>query len=122
MGKTVADAEAVIKELEELAGSLKGEFPSATSMIEIMKNILLGHSVDAVPVVCCGECKHWHRETAYCELHSYFHDHEGLCCSPAESPNWTMWDEKDFCSDGERINEGSHKALASLQREGNAYG
>lgn len=51
----------------------------------------------------CEECKHWHEETAYCELNSYFVDHEGLCCSPAESQNWTTWDKDEFCSRFERI-------------------
>lgn len=50
----------------------------------------------------CGECKHWEEQIAYCELNSYFVDHEGLCCSPAESPNWTMWDKEEFCSRFER--------------------
>lgn len=53
----------------------------------------------------CGECTHWHEETAYCELNSYFVDHDGLCCSPAESPNWTMWNANEFCSRFERRNE-----------------
>ncbi len=59
-------------------------------------------AIDAVPVVRCKECKHWHEETSYCEKHSYFIDSEGVSCSPAESPNWTMWDADDFCSDGVR--------------------
>ena len=46
----------------------------------------------------CGECEHWEEQIAYCELNSYFVDHEGLCCSPAESPNWTMWEPNEFCS------------------------
>lgn len=51
---------------------------------------------------CCGECKHWEEQIAYCELNSYFVDHEGLCCSPAESPNWTMWEKTEYCSRFER--------------------
>lgn len=50
----------------------------------------------------CGECKHWEEQIAYCELNSYFVDHDGLCCSPAESPNWTMWEADEFCSRFER--------------------
>ncbi|MBR3972888.1 MAG: hypothetical protein IKJ99_02910 [Oscillospiraceae bacterium] len=53
----------------------------------------------------CGECKHWEEQIAYCELNSYFVDHEGLCCSPAESPNWTMWEKEEFCSRFERRTE-----------------
>ena len=59
-------------------------------------------TVDAVPVVRCRECKHWHEETGFCEKHSYFVDGDGVCCSPADSPNWTMFDPDDFCSYGER--------------------
>lgn len=53
-------------------------------------------------VVFCMECKHYHEGTAYCDLNSYFVDSDGLCCSPAESPNWTMFDQLDYCSRGER--------------------
>ena len=59
-------------------------------------------TVDAVEVVRCLECKHWHEETGFCEKHSYFVDCDGVCCSPADSPNWTMFDPDDFCSYGER--------------------
>lgn len=58
--------------------------------------------VDAVPVVRCAGCKHYHAETGYCDKNSHFIDSEGMSCSPAESPNWTIWDENDFCSYGER--------------------
>ena len=59
-------------------------------------------TIDAVPVVRCRECKHWHEETGFCEKNSYFVDGDGVCCSPADSPNWTMFDPDDFCSYGER--------------------
>lgn len=58
--------------------------------------------VDSVKVVRCMECKNWHEETGFCEKHSYFVDRDGVCCSPADSPNWTMFDPDDFCSYGER--------------------
>ena len=58
--------------------------------------------VDAVEVVRCRECKNWHEETGFCEKHSYFVDADGVCCSPADSPNWTMFDPDDFCSYGKR--------------------
>ncbi len=69
---------------------------------DVVRMLLAAPKENVVPVVRCGECKHWHQETGYCELHSYFHDSDNLSCSPAESSSWTMWDEKDFCSDGER--------------------
>lgn len=60
------------------------------------------NTIDAVPVVRCKDCKLWHEETGFCEKHSFFIDSDGVCCSPAESPNWTMTDPNDFCSYGER--------------------
>ena len=65
--------------------------------------------VDAVKVVRCMECKNWHEETGFCEMHSYFVDSDGVCCSPADSPNWTMFDPDDFCSYGE-LKEGAEGA------------
>lgn len=59
-------------------------------------------AADVVEVVRCGECKRYHEETGYCDKNSHFIDSEGMSCSPAESPNWTIWDENDFCSYGER--------------------
>lgn len=59
-------------------------------------------AADVVEVVRCADCKHYHLGTAYCNKHSYFVDSDGVSCSPAESPNWTMWDADDYCSDGER--------------------
>lgn len=53
-------------------------------------------------IVRCKDCKHWHESTGWCNKHSYFVDDEGTSCSPAESPNWTMFDADDFCSRGER--------------------
>lgn len=59
-------------------------------------------TVDAVTVVRCWKCKNWHEETGFCEKHSYFVDDNGVCCSPADSQNWTMFEPDDFCSRGER--------------------
>lgn len=53
-------------------------------------------------VIPCKECKHYHEETCYCELNSYFVDSDGMCCSPAESPNWEMWEPDETCSRAER--------------------
>ena len=53
-------------------------------------------------IVPCEKCDHYHRETGFCNKHSYFVDSDGMSCSPAESPNWTVWEENDFCSYGER--------------------
>ena len=48
-------------------------------------------TVDAVPVVRCRDCKHWHRETISCEMNAYLCARERPC-----------WYEEDFCSYGER--------------------
>lgn len=61
--------------------------------------------IDIEKIVRCKDCKHYHQSTGFCEENSYFYDDEGLSCSPAESPNWTMFSDDDFCSYGERRNE-----------------
>ena len=48
-------------------------------------------SVDAVEVVRCRDCKHWHFETGLCNLHSNF-----------SKSVLHFFDEYDFCSYGER--------------------
>ncbi len=82
--------------LEHEYGSLGGAVSGC------MRHIDNAPTVDAVPVVRGRDCKNWHEETGFCEKHSYFVDGDGVCCSPADSPNWTMFDPDDFCSYGER--------------------
>ena len=59
-------------------------------------------TVDAVEVVRCRDCKHWHEETGWCNEHSHFIGAEGEACHPWESYDWKMLDADDFCSYGER--------------------
>ena len=59
-------------------------------------------TVDAVEVVKCRDCKHWHKDTGWCNQHSHFIGSDGEACHPWESANWKMFEEDDFCSDGER--------------------
>lgn len=59
-------------------------------------------TVDAVEVVRCQNCKHWHSGTGWCDEHSYFLDADGEPCRPDESPNWKMFDADYFCKDGEQ--------------------
>lgn len=59
-------------------------------------------TVNAVEVVRCKDCKHWHADAAWCYHHSHFIDDEGGACHPWESPTWKMFDENDYCSYGER--------------------
>ena len=58
--------------------------------------------VDAVPVVRCRECKHSHSDTGWCDQLSYFQTSDGEPCSPAESMDWKMFQENDYCSMGQR--------------------
>lgn len=59
-------------------------------------------AVDAVEVVRCKNCKHWHEKTGWCYHHSHFVTSDGEACHPWESVEWKMFEENDFCSYGER--------------------
>ena len=76
----------------------------------ILQNRLLGigayvlsmPTVDNVPVVRCKDCKHWNSDTGWCQQHSHFWDEHNKFCYPWESNEWKMFNEDDYCSDGER--------------------
>lgn len=59
-------------------------------------------TIDAVPVVRCRECKYYHADTGWCDQLSYFQTSDGEPCSPAESMDWKMFQENDYCSMGQR--------------------
>lgn len=63
---------------------------------EIDQEIALSPTVDAVEVVRCKDCKHWEKETGSCTEHPTYYDH-GMA--------WYIYDEDDFCSQGERRTE-----------------
>ena len=48
-------------------------------------------TVDAVEVVRCRDCKHWHKETLFCDYMPY-----------GEVQERVNWYADDFCSYGER--------------------
>ena len=48
-------------------------------------------TVDAVEVVRCKDCKHWHKDTVFCDYMSY-----------REASERVNWYADDFCSYGER--------------------
>ena len=48
-------------------------------------------TVDAVEVVRCRDCKHWHKETLFCDYMPY-----------GEAQERVNWYADDFCSYGER--------------------
>ena len=48
-------------------------------------------TIDAVEVVRCKDCKHWHKDTVFCDYMSY-----------GEASERVNWYADDFCSYGER--------------------
>ena len=54
------------------------------------------------PIVHCRDCKHWHEDTGWCYHHSHFITPDGEACHPWESAEWKMFDDEDYCSNGER--------------------
>ena len=60
----------------------------------------LGEAVASV--VRCKDCKHYHAETGWCNVHSSFIDSHGGACHPWESSVWKEFEPDDFCSYGER--------------------
>ena len=48
-------------------------------------------TVDAMEVVRCRDCKHWHKETLFCDYMPY-----------GEAQERVNWYADDFCSYGER--------------------
>ena len=59
-------------------------------------------AAEVVEVIRCRECEHYHAGTGWCDQLSYFQTPNGEPCSPAESMEWKMFQENDFCSMGQR--------------------
>lgn len=59
-------------------------------------------TVDAVPVVRCKDCEHWHEDIGGCDIHSHFQSSNGEFCHPWESSDWKMFTPDYFCADGKR--------------------
>ena len=98
---------ALIKELERLRESnphsdARSRSQHNSEITSCIHRVNIQPTVEAVPVIRCKNCKHWHEETAWCNKHSHFIDCEGGFCHPWESGTWKMFDENDYCSDGER--------------------
>ena len=98
--KRLVDANKLIDFID--VGHLRQPGELCWSELDVANLLLNAPTINAAEVVRCRECKSWHEETGFCEIHSYFVDADGVCCSPADSPNWTMFDPDDFCSYGER--------------------
>ena len=69
---------------------------------DVLAVIASQNTVDAVEVVRCKDCKHWHEETGWCTKHSHFVGFDGMACHPSQSSEWKMFNADDFCSNGER--------------------
>ena len=56
-------------------------------------SILDAPAVDAVPVVRCKDCKHYRKDSFWCDMNS------------KDRGEWFNWYPEDFCSYGERRTE-----------------
>lgn len=90
--KEYIEREAVL----EIVKRTSGDYVAAWSEIAHMS------AADVAPVVRCRECKHYHAGTGWCDQLSFFRTSDGEPCSPAESMDWKMFQENDFCSMGQR--------------------
>lgn len=93
--------------LKEIAHEMIEEDPEAFNGGYSYDAVTVGEiddapTIDAVPVVRCKDCKHYNKDVCWCNMHSHFIDCDGYACRPWESNDWKMFDEDDFCSDGEK--------------------
>ena len=89
-GKRLIDANALLRHKRKMSGAdFGGEFWDEAVLASDIKN---AHTVDAVEVVRCRDCKH--RGTDYCIFH--------IKGEPADEELLRKLDN-DFCSYGERM-------------------
>lgn len=87
--KRLIDANALLRHKRKMSGAdFGGEFWDEAVLASDIKN---AHTVDAVEVVRCRDCKHWHKETLFCDYMPY-----------VEAQDRVNWYADDFCSYGER--------------------
>jgi len=101
--KRLIDANEAKRRIIALATGCHSEVLTVDSVIMMLNQ---ADTVDAVEVVNCKDCKHWHEETGWCYHHSHFIGSKGEACHPWESCDWKMLDADDFCSYGERRDNG----------------
>ena len=83
------DADALLQHKRKMSGAdFGGEFWDEAVLASDIKN---APTVDAVPVVRCKDCKHWHKDTVFCGYMPY-----------GEASERVNWYADDFCSYGER--------------------
>ena len=86
----------------ELISNLK-EFANE-QLTPLIENLIQKQpTADVAEVVRCRDCKYYEKKTGYCLKNSYFKDSDGMSCSPADSPDFTFFNEDDFCSYGARM-------------------
>jgi hypothetical protein len=100
----VAEYNAVIEKLENLlCHATGGKYSKAGYSLEDMERMVTDYIEECCQeavedeVVRCKDCRRWDKETGFCIEHSHFFSH-GLC--------WNMFDGDDFCSYGERKENG----------------
>lgn len=83
------------KYIDEIHELLKDEICTKSPSVSQFRRMAI--QMDYVQVIRCKDCKHWNdgHGIGWCELNSKI----------LPSGDWTMWDENDFCSCGERESE-----------------
>lgn len=83
------DANTLLRHKRKMSGAdFGGEFWDEAVLVSDIKN---APTIDAVEIVRCKDCKHWHKDTVFCGYGSY-----------GEAPKRVNWYADDFCSYGER--------------------
>ena len=83
------DADAIIDFID--MGHTRSPLETCFSERDVVDMLESAPTVDAVPVVRCRDCKHWHKDTVFCGYMSY-----------GEASERVNWYADDFCSYGER--------------------
>lgn len=96
-----------------------GEFFHGGTKTAADQRVLMVQPLKVGPLVLCNKCRHWHKETGWCNRHSHFVGADGEACHPWESTDWKILHENDFCSYGvpkkfPRITEQAQAALAAM--------
>lgn len=94
--KRLIDANAAVEFLRSLGNrDYRREKGTISDAIKMLSHPAYTPTVDAVEVVRCKDCKHWNEGIHWCDQHSHFDDDE-----------WNMFSPVDFCSYGERKDNG----------------
>lgn len=82
------DADVALRHKRKMSGAdFGGEFWDEAVLVS---DIMNASPVDAVEVVRCKDCKHWHKDTVFCDYMPY-----------GEASERVNWYADDFCSYGE---------------------